>query len=148
MTTPSETVYATITLTHGQYSTVHVSHIEELKVFSWFAHWSKSTKSFYAHRTATFQDGSRHTISMHRQLLGLGFGDPRKGDHINGDTLCNVLTDDPITNNLRIATTQQNNRNRVQKSEMTSRQTTIESSRHEHFRSWTLFALRGEVFVQ
>lgn len=30
-----------------------------------------------------------YSIRMHRELLGLGRGDPRQGDHINGDRLDN-----------------------------------------------------------
>ena len=43
--------------------------------------------------------GKRVDVKLHREILGLGYGDKREGDHINHDTLDN--TDD----NLRIPPT-------------------------------------------
>lgn len=44
-------------------------------------------------------------VLMHRQLLGLEEGDPREGDHINGDQM------DNRRENLRIVTRSQNRQN-------------------------------------
>ena len=82
--------------------------------FSWLNQWkwhsqvyrrSHST-SIYACRNVLRPNGQYGTMGMHRQILGLDFGDPRFADHINHDTLDNRRT------NLRIATREENMRNR------------------------------------
>ncbi|HTS15292.1 MAG TPA: hypothetical protein VMH24_06470, partial [Candidatus Sulfotelmatobacter sp.] len=50
-------------------------------------------------------DGAGGTVMLHRLLLGLARGDPRQGEHRNGDGLDNRRA------NLRIATQSQNNAN-------------------------------------
>lgn len=49
-------------------------------------------------------------LRLHRVVLGLEHGDPRRGDHINGDLLDNRRS------NLRIATQAENGQNRVKHS--------------------------------
>lgn len=73
----------------------------------WLIQWKWSiyknrTGSFYAVR----RDKKNRPVYLHREILGLYFGDSRQGDHINGDTLNNSR------NNLRIVTQAQNVRNR------------------------------------
>jgi hypothetical protein len=59
----------------------------------------------YAARTVR-QDGRRVSIKLHRVILGLAYGDPREGDHINHDEL------DCRRSNLRILTHAQNGQHR------------------------------------
>ena len=67
----------------------------------------KGGKSFYA-ATQNPRQGARQetTVMMHRLLLGLTKGDKRLGDHIDHCGMNNQRS------NLRIATSQQNSRNR------------------------------------
>jgi len=105
MTTP-EPSYRTIQLTQGQVALVSAHRFEELNAFKWFAAWRNSTKSFYAMRHDRLSSGKSVLLSMHREILGLGFGDKRRGDHENHKTL------DNRDGNLRIATPSQSNCNR------------------------------------
>jgi hypothetical protein len=76
----------------------------ELAGFRWYldrGNVSRSGKP-YARRRDPDRPGS---IYLHRMVLGLSADDPRKGDHINGDTL------DCRRSNLRIVTTAQNAQN-------------------------------------
>jgi hypothetical protein len=57
-------------------------------------------RTFYAHQTVRI-DGRKTTVSMHREILGLGPGQPEV-DHRNGNGL------DNRRGNLRLATVQQN----------------------------------------
>jgi hypothetical protein len=104
MTPTSE--YLEIVLTQGQTARVDAFLYEWLSHWSWSARWNKHTKSFYALRNSRVSEGGkRRIILMHRQILGLETGDPRKGDHQDGDTLNNRGY------NLRIASLTQNNQN-------------------------------------
>lgn len=105
--------YRIIHLTKGQVAKVSASRFAELRVFSWFALFIKKTGKYYAARSLRVGDKSK-TVLMHRQILGLTFGDIREGDHWNGDTLDNTDT------NLRIATHAQNGMNRGKQSNNTS----------------------------
>ena len=73
---------------------------EYLSAFRWRA-ITNSRGKLYAARNA----GEKITVLMHRELLGLAYGDRRKGDHENGNTLDNRRA------NLRIATQSQNSAN-------------------------------------
>jgi len=75
---------------------------DALSKYKWTASQARST--FYATRTDKL---TGKKISMHRHLLGLDFGDTRQGDHVDHNGLNNQKS------NLRIATVQQNLRNRV-----------------------------------
>jgi|SRR5882757_1676026 len=101
-----------IPLTRGQFAIVDASDYEELNKTNWYAAWCKNTKSFYVHRPNT--ERKVGSISMHRRLLGLEYGDKRNGDHINGNTLDNRRS------NLRIATPHQNSGNSKLRSDNTS----------------------------
>ena len=95
-----------IPLTKGQVAIVDDEDFEWLNQWKWYARWSKFTQSFYAVRNSSRSDGTRYTILMHREILGLHVGDMRRGDHVQaGDTLNNKRY------NLRISTALQNNQN-------------------------------------
>lgn len=97
MQTPSEQSYREIPLTDWQVAKVDCNLYEELHAFNWSAQWNKNNRAFYAVR------GYRgRTIYMHRQILGLEYGDRRSGDHAFHDTLDNRLFVDGRPN-LRIA---------------------------------------------
>jgi hypothetical protein len=85
----------TILLTQNKVALVDDMDFPELSKYKWFT--QKMGKYYYAARN---EDG--FTKSMHRQILGLGRGDGRQGDHINHNTL------DNRRGNLRICTKQNN----------------------------------------
>lgn len=60
----------------------------------------------YAVRSAQLEDGRRRYQGMHREIMGLFFGDPLQVDHANRDTLDNRRS------NLRVVTHAENMRNR------------------------------------
>ena len=79
-------------------------------------------KSGYLRRNIPHPDGGwiggkrrRASSYLHRELLGLDFGDKRLCDHINGDTLDNRRS------NLRIVTSQGNSHNCVYRRTSSSR---------------------------
>lgn len=65
--------------------------------FDWLNRWPWHLDSGYAARME-LRDGKRRPVRMHRQILGLGPGDKRQGDHINRDRL------DHRRANLRVCT--------------------------------------------
>lgn len=64
-------------------------------------HWSISSNG-YAQRRTLKPDGTISIISMHRQIMGLTFGDSTCVDHINGNRLDNRRV------NLRVCTHTEN----------------------------------------
>lgn len=106
MTTPISE-YLEIPLTEGFSAKVDLDDFLWLNQWKWNASRSgKSLQSRYAQRKGVCQDGVVRTIRMHRLILGLGIGDKRHGDHINGDTLDNRRV------NLRVASHAENQRNK------------------------------------
>jgi hypothetical protein len=105
MTSPLED-YRLIPLTQGQFAIVEASDFDWLNQWDWFARWDRCTKGFYASRSSLPISGRRGLIHMHRVVLGLEPTDPKRGDHINGNTLDNRRS------NLRVATPSQNSMNR------------------------------------
>lgn len=92
-----------IQLTQGKVALVDDEDYGFLNQWKWYAWYNRCTKSFYAMRMTTIE-GKRKTIGMHRIILGLT-DNKVHGDHINHNTLDNTR------NNLRIATSSQNNSN-------------------------------------
>lgn len=100
-TRPEES-YRLIPLTQGQFAIVDAADFDWLNQWKWCAMWCPKMNSFYALRRV-----KNIAILMHRLILGLEYGDPREGDHIeSGKTL------DNRRNNLRIATRSQNKCNK------------------------------------
>jgi hypothetical protein len=89
--------FCEIILTQNQVALVSVHRFDELSRFKWQARWAKNTQSFYATRTER-RGNKRVTILMHRQILGLDYGDQRQGDHVKPN-----MTLDNRDENLRIA---------------------------------------------
>ena len=105
-----------IPLTKGLYAIVDNSDYEWLSAFTWHATWNYRTRSFYAHRKALRSEPHPgKTIPMHRQILGLGYGDERVGDHKE-----TRQTLDNRRNNLRIVDDCGNARNTPKRRNNTS----------------------------
>jgi hypothetical protein len=90
---------------------------EALSKFRWRLNDVSSNpgKVGYAVRTIRLDDGRKRYQGMHRQILGLGFGDERQVDHLNRETL------DDRRANLRVVTHAENMRNRPAHRGSTSR---------------------------
>lgn len=102
-----------IPLSRGQFAIVDDSDFDWLSQWKWMARWDTKGKCFYAIRTA--YSPRKYCIWMHRLILGLEFGDQRRGDHKNPSK-----TLDNRRRNLRIATHRQNCANRRRRSTNTS----------------------------
>lgn len=90
-----------IPLTQGKVTLIDDEDWDLVNQYKWFACKSKSN-TFYA----VFHNLSKQSLYLHRLLLGLDFGDKRRGDHKNLNTL------DNRRDNLRICNNQQNSYNR------------------------------------
>lgn len=86
-------------LARGKLAIVDPDDFGMLEKHSW-----RTTEKGYA-AASILIDGKRQNVRMHRLIMGLPNGDPRKVDHINGNRLDNRRS------NLRICTAAENNRN-------------------------------------
>jgi len=102
-----------IKLTQGKVALVDDTDFMWLSRWKWHAH--KDHENFYACRRVLSSLGVNEHLSMHRQILGLEFGDSRQGDHKNHNTL------DNRRENIRIATLTQNRGNQKIRSGGTSK---------------------------
>lgn len=103
-----------ISLTSGLIATVDEDDYAYLSQFSWHASWNTRAESYYARRKVMIE-GRQRTILMHREVLGLAFGDKRLADHRNcHDTLNNQKS------NLRVSSSRQNAQNRPLRSDSRS----------------------------
>ena len=104
-----------IKLTQGKVALVDDSDYNWLNQHKWYAH--KNQGNFYAVRRSirTNEKGKHFTISMHRQILRLGYGDKREGDHQNHNTL------DNRRDNLRVCTHRENIMNQTPQLNKTSK---------------------------
>ena len=93
-----------IELTQGKVALVDDEDYEWLNKWEWYVH-SKYGNYWYAKRTKQKESGKRQDVFMHREILGLKFGDGKLCDHINQETLDNRRS------NLRIASRTVNSRN-------------------------------------
>lgn len=95
-----------INLSQGKVAIVDDDDYERLSQFKWCASYDPDVQDYYAMRRAKDDNGTYRSIYMAREILGLGRGDKRHGDHINHCTL------DNRKENLRIATASQSAANR------------------------------------
>lgn len=93
---------------------------------TWYAFPGRHT--FYA-GTNIRRDDRQVQLAMHRLLLGLGFGDKRFGDHVDGNGLNNRRQ------NIRIATRGQNGANRRSAKGSSSRFVGV--SFNKYHKKWT-----------
>jgi hypothetical protein len=101
---PQEQSYREVPLTRGQVAIVDAADYESLMQWKWYASLSRGT--FYVKREQKRSSGKRMSIWMHRQILGLQYGEKMDVDHINGNSLDNRRA------NLRVVTHAENMRNR------------------------------------
>ena len=92
-----------IQLTQGKVAIVDDADYERLNKHKWYA--KKGRCIWYAMRNGPRVNGKRQTIWMHREILGLKYGDKRQGDHRNHNGLANWR------DNLRMCTSLQNKQN-------------------------------------
>jgi hypothetical protein len=97
-----------IQLTRGFVALVDDEDYEWLNSYRW--HYLIG----YARRNMPTSPGVQHAEFMHRWILGLAWGDPRSGDHINHDSL------DNRRENLRICSAAGNQRNASLRADNTS----------------------------
>lgn len=100
-----EPSYRTIELTRGQVTLVDEADYRVLTQWKWFAALDGDTTNYYASRTIEV-DGRTCPIRMHRQIMGLTFGDGKMCDHRNRNTL------DNRRENLRLCNKSQNAMNK------------------------------------
>lgn len=111
MTPSPDSSYREIPLTQGQVAIVDAADFDWLNQWKWCAIWQKNVNGFYAARNvARHEIECPYLMTMHRQILGLGKGDRRVGDHRFHNTLDNRRSIDGEIN-LRIATRLQNSWN-------------------------------------
>jgi len=99
-----------IPLTRGKFALVDAADAARLARWKWNARRHQArphdqTVRWYAARAEQI-NGKKHTIFMHRQILGLVYGDETDADFWNGDGL------DNRRRNIRPCTVTQNNANR------------------------------------
>jgi hypothetical protein len=94
-----------IPLNNGLVALVDADDYERIAQHKWRFYFDKKMGSCYALRHAV-NHGKRTTLSMHREVLGLSFGDPRRVDHRD-----NSQTLDNRRSNLRICPCGENNQN-------------------------------------
>ncbi len=93
-----------ILLTRNKKTWVDTEDFNRLGLFVWFAQIRSDKRAFHAARCVT-RSGRQITLHMHREILGLQYGDGKIVDHINGDGLDNRRC------NLRICSSSDNNCN-------------------------------------
>lgn len=80
---------------------------EGIRQYRWHAIWNEKIGSYYAVRGNWLKSEARQVnVYMHRQILGLQYGDGLQADHINHETL------DNRRENLRVVTNRMNGENR------------------------------------
>jgi hypothetical protein len=106
VTTPRPQGYRVIQLSQDQLAIVDAKNFDRLNAHKWYAWWNEHVHGYYAVRHEAKPEGGQRTVYMHREIMGLQFGDKRRVDHQNQSlTLVNVES------NLRIATFSQNQMN-------------------------------------
>lgn len=105
--TPSDQSYRLIPLTQGKWTIVDAADYEWLMQWKWFTQRTSRGICYAARNSEYIAGQKRYAIRMNRFILGLEYGDPRKGDHI-----CIEATLDNRRSNLRITTDSQSVMNR------------------------------------
>jgi hypothetical protein len=95
-----------IKLTQNKFTLVDNEDFELLSKHKWYALRCKSTGRYYVRRHYSI-NGKQRVCIMARELMGLKYGDKRKVDHINHNTL------DNRKENLRVCSNAENGHNRV-----------------------------------
>jgi len=101
-----------IKLTQGKYAIVDNEDYKKVSKYLWYL-FPNGSGNLYAKRnvklelTKKWKDSKKTTQLMHRFILGLDFNDKQQVDHINGNGL------DNRKENLRVATSNLNNHNRL-----------------------------------
>ncbi len=108
------TAVKAVPLTNGQITIIDAEDYELISQYTWYV--SKEGNKHYATAMVYCGNGKQKELRMHRLLLGLKSGDKRHGEHKNGNGL-----DNRRSVNLRIATSQQNHRNRKARKGCTSK---------------------------
>ena len=116
-----------IPLTQGQFAKVDDADFEYLNKFKWHAHKNKTYDCYYAMRCIRTVKGAS-SQKMHREILGLKNGDKLMVDHIDHNGLNNQRY------NIRIATREQNQRNRVAAKNSTSKHVGV--FWHKRIKKW------------
>ena len=134
-----------IPLSKGQFAKVDDADYDMLSAYTWHARWNPKTQSYYAARNENIAPAGERwrnrCVKMHRQLLGLEHGDPRQGDHENGDTL------DHQRNNLRKASASQNAMNRKKTAANTSGYKGVYLCKNRVVTPWKAFIKRAGVQI-
>ena len=94
-----------IPLTQNKFAMVDDEDFDELSKYNWCVE-KKSNGMFYASRSSLSNKEKRHTVYMHRQILGLTKNDGKQTDHINHNGLDNKRS------NIRVCSYAQNQQNR------------------------------------
>lgn len=105
--TPPQVEYRIVELTRGQVTYVSPLRFESLNCYKWYARWDKRGQRFYAVRNSEKVNGKRHQLFMHREILGLKYGNPLTGDHKD-----RTRTLDNTDGNLRVASWREQGMNR------------------------------------
>ncbi len=102
-----------IPLTQGKFALVDNEDFEWLSQWKWQA--QKGRYTYYAARRIPIQSGEQRAVWIHRQILGLKFGDGIESDHRNNNGLDNRKA------NLRPCTPRQNQWNRLPRKNVSSK---------------------------
>jgi hypothetical protein len=97
----------------------------------WVNQWHWSFSDGYAVRNATSSPGEHHLLGMHRDLMGIGYGDVRDVDHKDRDRLNNRRS------NLRVITKAGNRQNMPGVVTASSRYRGV--SWHRHTAKWRAY---------
>ena len=131
MTTPPEVEYLTIPLSQGQVMKVSLEDEWLAESRYWHAVFNKKVNGFYAVTNLSESEKEERLSTLFvRQILGLNVGDPRRGDHINHNTLDNRRS------NLRIVSNSQNAMNSFKHKDGSSRYKGVSWDKNFSKRPW------------